>query len=62
LAVFRTGAGFLRDDDPDTSTPIAPRWRAGRNITINLSGESVELTGRLSIDSAGLRVETCRNG
>jgi 2-polyprenyl-6-methoxyphenol hydroxylase-like FAD-dependent oxidoreductase len=36
---------FLRTDDPDTVDAIAPRMQSWNNITLNLSGESVEIDG-----------------
>jgi 2-polyprenyl-6-methoxyphenol hydroxylase-like FAD-dependent oxidoreductase len=36
---------FLRADDPETVDAIAPRMESWKNITLNLSGESVEIDG-----------------
>ena len=36
---------FLRADDPDTVDAIAPRMESWKNITLNLSGESVAIDG-----------------
>jgi 2-polyprenyl-6-methoxyphenol hydroxylase-like FAD-dependent oxidoreductase len=36
---------FLRADDPETVDAITPRMESWRNITLNLSGESIEIDG-----------------
>ncbi len=36
---------FLRADDPETASAIAPRMESWKNITLNLRGESVEIDG-----------------
>lgn len=36
---------FLRDDDPETDSAIAPQMESWTNITLNLRGECVEIDG-----------------